>query len=160
LAQKLQAEIRQTKPFASAAEEALLNLQRTADCFRRDFQQALKPYGITATQYNALRILRGAADEALTCSELGERLVSSDPDITRLLNRLQRRGLIERQRDTHDRRSVKTVISPAGLHLLQKLTPLIEEHTDERVRHMGQAKLEALIDLLEDLRQPLSSAEG
>jgi DNA-binding MarR family transcriptional regulator len=156
LAKKLQAEIKQLKPFGSTGEEAILNLQRSADCFRREMQLALKPFGITTTQYNALRILRGSGDKPLTCSELGERLVSSDPDITRLLGRLQKQGLIERRRDEQDRRAVMTVITAAGLRLLDKSTPTIEQRIDQSVRHMDEQQLEMLIDLLELLRAPFS----
>jgi DNA-binding MarR family transcriptional regulator len=156
LAKKLQAEIKQARPFSSPGEEAILNVHRTADCFRRHLQQTLKPYGITTTQYNALRILRGAGVEGLTCSELGKRLVSSDPDITRLLARLQKQALIERLRHHHDRRVVMTIITSAGLALLERISPVLEQRIDQSVRHMAAAQLEVLIDLLEILRAPLA----
>lgn len=160
MGKRLQGELKQTKPFASLEEEALLNLQRTADCFRRELQQTLKPYGITMTQYNALRILRGARAHGLTCSELGKRLVSSDPDITRLLGRLERQGLIERRRHQEDRRSVLTAITDAGLQLLEKITPTLDDAIRQSGKHMSKTQLEMLIDLLETLRAPFSMADG
>jgi DNA-binding MarR family transcriptional regulator len=164
LGRSLQAELKQGKPFASLEEEALLNVQRTADCFRRELQQTLKPYGITMTQDNALRILRGAGTNGLACSELGDRLVSGDPDITRLLGRLDRQGLVERRRDGNDRRIVLTVITSDGLLLLEKLVPVLDAAIRNSLRHLNAAKLGTLIDLLEALRAPFSrpwvEAEG
>ncbi len=151
---KLRAELKQGKPFSSLAEEALLNLERTADCFRRELQKALKPHGITQTQYNALRILRGAQPNGLTCSELGERLVSSDPDITRLLERLARLGLINRHRATADKRVVVTEIAPAGLALLISLVPILDDHIRRSLAHMDRTAQLRLINLLEDARAP------
>lgn len=151
---KLRAELKQGKPFSSLAEEALLNLERTADCFRRELQKALKPHGITQTQYNALRILRGAQPNGLTCSELGERLVSSDPDITRLLERLARLGLITRHRASDDKRVVVTEIAPAGLALLAAMVPLLDEHIRRSLAHMDRSAQLRLINLLEDARAP------
>jgi DNA-binding MarR family transcriptional regulator len=154
LGKTLQAELKQGKPFAGVEEEALLNLQRTADCLRRELQQTLKPYGITTTQYNALRILRGAGLVGLACSDIGERLVSADPDITRLLGRLARQGLIDRRRDPQDRRIVLTVITPDGLALLEKLDPVLDASTRASLDHMTAAELSALIQLLEAVRSP------
>lgn len=150
----LQEELKQGRPFSSLEEEALLNVQRTADCMRRQLQSTLKPYGITPTQYNALRILRGAGDDGLACSELGERLVSSDPDITRLLARLARQGLIERRQGGRDRRVVLTMITTAGLQLLEKLSPLLEETVRAIFGHMEATRLREIIDSMEALRAP------
>ena len=152
--------MKQGKPFSSLAEETILNLERTADCFRRELQKALKPHSITQTQYNALRILRGAQPDGLTCSELGERLVSSDPDITRLLERLARQGLIHRHRATVDRRVVVTKIAPAGLELLDRLVPMLDEHIRLSLTHMDRSAQERLIDLLEDARSPYIRQAG
>ena len=154
MGQKLRAELKQSKPFSSLAEEAILNLERTADCFRREFQKALKPHGITQTQYNVLRILRGAQPDGLTCSELGERLVSSDPDITRLLERMKRQGLITRQRATVDKRVIVARIAPAGLTLLHSIVPLLDERIRHSLAHMDSPAQETLINLLEDARAP------
>ena len=160
MSEKLRAELKQGKPFSSLAEEAILNLERTADCFRREFQKALKPHGITQTQYNALRILRGAQPDGLTCSELGERLVSSDPDITRLLERLARLGLIHRHRATADKRVVVTEITAAGLDLLAGLVPSLDKHIRLSLAHMDRSAQEMLINLLEDARSPYVRQSG
>jgi len=159
VADRLRTELKQKRPFSSLAEETLLNLERTADCFRRDIQQALKPYGLTGTQYNALRILRGALPDGLACSELGQRLVSSDPDITRLLARLLRQGLVQRNRASGDRRVVITKITPSGLSLLETVVPVIDQHVLKSVQHMTKNSLQTLVDLLEEARFPCAESE-
>jgi DNA-binding MarR family transcriptional regulator len=155
MGERLRVELKQNKPFGSKAEEALLNVERTADCFRRELQHMLKPFGITSTQYNALRILRGALPEGLTCSELGQRLVSSDPDITRLLDRLARQGLASRRRGCGDKRIVLTKISDDGLALLERVIPVIDAGVQRIAAHMSEQQLTELIDLLEIARLPL-----
>src|SRR6201999_2201075 len=112
-------------PFSSVEEEMLLNLQRTSGRVQHQFQQMAKPKGLTPTQYNVLRILRGAGENGLRCSEVGERLISDDPDITRLLDRLQKQKLIRRKRDLKDRRVIYTFITAEGLRLLKKLDPVV-----------------------------------
>ncbi len=102
----LQVELKQKVPFTSREQEAYLALLRTADALQSSMEARLKEFGLTGTQYNALRILRGAGVEGLPCSEVGERMITHDPDITRLLDRLQKRGLVERSRGKHDRRVV------------------------------------------------------
>jgi DNA-binding MarR family transcriptional regulator len=154
MANKLQHEIKQSSPFSSLEEEAILNLTRTADRLQNSFRQMLKPHGLTPTQYNALRILRGAVPGGLTCSELGNRLVSADPDITRLVNRLARQNLVVRHRDEQDRRVIHTEITAAGLEKLKVLDPLVTESVQNQVKHMGSRRLSLLIDLLEEAREP------
>src|SRR6266853_5071401 len=100
----LQAELKQNVPFTSREAEAYLSLLRTADALQTRVEAKLKEFGLTGTQYNALRILRGAGPEGLPCSEIGERMITHDPDITRLLNRLEDRGFVGRSRAKHDRR--------------------------------------------------------
>src|SRR5205823_14395790 len=107
---KLAKEIKQTKPFSSAAEEAILNIQRTASVLGQQFAEALKPHGLSETQYNALRILRGAGSHGLACQAIAERMINRDPDITRLLDRLEARNLIQRARSTQARRVLVTRI--------------------------------------------------
>src|ERR1700687_5078261 len=121
MAKGIQAEIQQTKPFSTLEDEALVSLQRTADRLQGRLGDMLKPHGLSPTQYNALRILRGAGDEGRSCSEIAERMINRDPDITRLVDRLERRGLVARSRAGRDRRGVKTRITPAGLELLRGL---------------------------------------
>ena len=110
-------EIGQQKPFASAAEEALLNLLRTADALQREMHLLIKPWGVTSTQYNVLRILRGAQPQGLTCTAIGTRMITADPDITRLVARLKAMKLVRQQRDKQDRRVVWNHISTEGLTL-------------------------------------------
>lgn len=150
---KLKDEIGQARPFSSVAEEALLNLLRTADCLQRTMQRATRAHGITGTQYNVLRILRGAHPQGLTCSAIGDRMIAADPDITRLLTRLKTMGLIRQQRDKRDRRVVWTQISPAGLALLSELDPAIQQLPAQLLGHIGPADLDRLVELLELARQ-------
>ncbi len=153
MGRKLKSEIQQTQPFASLEEKALLNVARTADHLRRGLHSVLKHKGLTTTQYNALRILRGAGTDGLTCSELGSRLVSSDPDITRLLDRLAKQGLVRRHRHQRDRRVVLTDITDEGRRQLEIITPGLDRHIRQLLVHMDASRLEMLIDLLEEARQ-------
>ena len=148
----LQTELKQKIPFSSREQEAYLALLRTADALQSRTELKLKEFGLTGTQYNALRILRGAGPDGLPCSEIGERMITRDPDITRLLNRLEQRGLVERARDRQDRRVIFGKITVAGLKLLQELDGPIEKHSRELLRHVGQGPLKRLIDLLELVR--------
>jgi DNA-binding MarR family transcriptional regulator len=152
---KLQEEIKQTRPFANIEEEALLNIRRTSDKLQHYTQQLFKPHGVTPTQYNVLRILRGAGENGLRCSEVGERLVSSDPDITRLLDRLQKQKLVRRKRDAKDRRVIHTMISAEGLRLLKEMDPLVNDGVKQILKHMSREKLTTLVALLEEARQTL-----
>jgi DNA-binding MarR family transcriptional regulator len=152
---KLQEEIKQTRPFTSLEEEALLNLKRTASRLQHVIQQMIKPMGLTPTQYNVLRILRGAGENGLRCSEVGERLVSDDPDITRLLDRLQKQKLVRRKRDGKDRRVILTTITPEGLSLLKEMDPMVTDNAKQLLQHMSQEKLTTLITLLEEVREAL-----
>ena len=149
---RLAGEIRQTKPFSSPAEEALLNLQRTASVLGQAIAEALKPHGLSETQYNALRILRGAGPKGLACQEIAGRMIARDPDITRLLDRLEARKLIERARSQEDRRVVVTRISESGLKLVASLDASLRELPRKILGHLGEKKLKALIGLLEEAR--------
>ena len=148
----LQAELKQKIPFTNREQEAYLSLMRTADALQTQIEAQLKEFGLTGTQYNALRILRGAGPEGLPCREIGERMITRDPDITRLLNRLEDRGLVERTRASHDRRVIYGKITAVGLKLLRTMDNPIEKHGREILRHVGQEKLKQLIDLLELVR--------
>lgn len=149
----LKIEIEQQIPFASGEEEALLNLVRTSDCVTRALRRKIRPWGITATQYNVLRILRGAQPAGLTCSEIGSRMVTAEPDITRLLARLKALKLIRQQHDRQDRRVVRTQISEAGLKLLSEMDPVIARAPQELLGHMNSDDIGTLIRLLERARQ-------
>jgi DNA-binding MarR family transcriptional regulator len=149
----LKSEIAQASPFSSAEEEAFLNLMRTSDCLQRAFQQRIRDFGLTSTQYNVLRILRGAQPDGLTCAAIGARMIAMEPDITRLLARLKRLKLIRQHRDRHDRRVVWTQISDAGLDLLQAMDPVIQRIPVELLGHIGGAALADLTRLLEQARR-------
>ena len=151
-AEGLQAELKQKAPFTSREQEAYLSLLRTADALQAQVEARLKEFGLTGTQYNALRILRGAGPDGLPCREIGERMITRDPDITRLLNRLEDRGFVERTRARHDRRVIYGNITAAGLKLLRELDVPIEKHGREMLRHVPQEKLKQLIELLELVR--------
>jgi DNA-binding MarR family transcriptional regulator len=148
----LLAELKQKAPFTSREQEAYLSLLRTTDALETQVEAWLKDFELTGTQYNALRILRGAGPEGLPCREIGERMITHDPDITRLLNRLEDRGFVERTRAKHDRRIIYGKITPDGLKLLREMDGPIEKHGREMLRHVGQEKLKQLIELLELVR--------
>jgi len=145
----LKLEIVQEPPFSSVEEEALLNLMRTSDCLQRAFHLKTRDWGVTSTQYNVLRILRGAQPNGLTCSAIGSRMITAEPDITRLLARLKGLKLIQQRRDRHDRRVVWTQISAAGLNLLREMDPVIQRIPRELLGHLSGAELAELIRLLE-----------
>ena len=144
--------LKQTRPFGSVAQEAYINVLRTADALSRATEGILKRAELSGTQYNVLRILRGAGPEGLACSEIGGRMITRDPDITRLLDRLEKRGLVTRKRGEIDRRVVTTRITATGLRLLTGLNrPVLEAH-ERQLEHMGRKRLQALIRLLEAAR--------
>jgi len=145
-------EIRQRKPFRRIEDEAFVNLQRTADALLQGVAAALKPVGLSPAQYNVLRILRGAGPDGLACRQIGERMITRDPDITRLLDRLEERGLVTRNRDRADRRVITTRITEKGLRLLKDLDGPIEHLHVEQLGHLGDQRLRSLIDLLEVAR--------
>jgi DNA-binding MarR family transcriptional regulator len=118
MARPLQEEIRQQKPFVSLEQEAVLNVLRTADVLQQRLAAALKPFKLSHSQYNVLRILRGAGPKGLACREISERMITRDPDITRLLDRLEARGLLTRTRAQKDRRVVTARITSEGQRLL------------------------------------------
>lgn len=151
-AKSLQAELKQKVPFTSREQEAYLSLLRTAGVLEAQVEARLKDFGLTGTQYNALRILRGAGPEGLPCREIGERMITHDPDITRLLNRLKGRGLVERTRARQDRRVILGKITPAGLTLLREMDRPLEKYGRAMLRHVGQGRLKRLIELLELVR--------
>lgn len=154
----LQHEIHQNKPFHSIRQEAILGLLKTADLIRRVISSVVEPAGITMQQYNVLRILRGAGPDGLACSEIGHRLVTRDPDVTRLLDRLETRALISRGREHADRRVVTARITPAGLALLDTLDAPVRAAVEQMLDHMGARQLTALIDLLELARAPVAES--
>jgi len=150
---KLQAEIRQTRPFAAIEEEALLNIVRTAEVVQRMIAEFLKDFDLSPAQYNVLRILRGAGTAGVTCSQIGERLLTHDPDITRLLDRMESRGLIARERSSTDRRAVITRLTDDGLRLTDSIDAPIRAMTKSRMGNFGREGLAGLISELERVRE-------
>ncbi len=150
---RLEREIRQGKPFGSPEEEAALNVHRTSAVLEEAFAGELRPRGLTGTQYNALRILRGAGPAGLPCGEVGNRMVRRDPDVTRLLDRLAARGLVARARGPVGRRVVQARITPAGLRLLATLDAPMSRLPRRLLGHLGPKRVRLLIDLLEEARE-------
>lgn len=149
----LKDEIKQSKPFSSPLEEALLNIVRTAEVLRTAGTEMLRPYGITLTQYNVLRILRGAGAAGLPCGAIAERMVTQDSDITRLLDRLSAMELIERGRSDHDRRVVTTVLTTDGKKLLARLDPIVRQLHQDLLGQLDERTLAAMIRGLEQIRE-------
>ena len=145
-------EIHQFKPFASIEEELLVSLLRTTDLLQEQFEQMIRPFNISMTQYNVLRILRGAEPEGRTCGEIGERMIAREPDVTRLLERMEKAGLIKRTRDSSDRRVVLTRITSCGLKLLEEMEPKLRK-IDGLLKPMGERKIEAMLGLLDEVRE-------
>lgn len=148
---KLQGELRQTRPFGSLEEEVHLSILRTAEKLVTGVNETLKQSELTPTQYNALRILRGAGDEGASCREISERMVTKDSDITRLLDRLEGRGLIARAR-AEDRRFIIARITPEGTQLLSELDGPVAECHRRQLGHLGKSKLSSLRALLDEAR--------
>src|SRR2546426_9656451 len=139
-------------PAPTAEQEIYLRLQRTADALLRGVEETLKPAALSHTQYNALRILRGAGLKGLACREVADRMLTHDPDITRLLDRLEARGLVTRSRERLDRRVITVRITAKGLTLLEKADqPVLDLHR-RQLRHLGARRPRRLMSLL-DLAQ-------
>ena len=154
----LRDEIKQRRPFRSLAEEVALNLHRTANAMGQAFGPVLKDADLTPTQYNVLRILRGAGKAGLPCGEIANRMITKDPDITRLVDRLVKRGLVRRDRDEADRRVVRTVITAEGQRLLARLDAPVDDANTRLLGHLGARKLRQLAALLESARAGLTRA--
>lgn len=139
------------KPFSPSPEAKLfVALIRAADRLAQDAELLIKSHGLTATQYNVLRILRGAGPDGLPCQRIGDRMISRDPDMTRLLDRMEKRTLITRERQTMDRRVIKTRITSAGLEILKSLDAPVDELHKRQFRCISAAKLKALAEAIEE----------
>lgn len=149
----LKTELKQSKPFSSLEVEAFLNILRTAEVLMQGVTETLKPHELSPTQYNALRILRGAGSGGLACSEVGERMVNKDPDITRLLDRLEQRELVTRERGAKDRRVVTAKITAKGMKLLAALDGPVDAVHRRQLGALGNKNLRQLVSLLEAARE-------
>jgi len=156
---RLQGELKQNKPFASIEVEAFLNLVRTADMLGRHLGGLLKSHDLTMTQYNVLRILRGTGASGLPCGEIGARLVTWDPDITRLIDRLEKRALVARAREDADRRVVLVRLTPSGTAFLAAIDADEQVNTalQTALGHIPAPDLAQLITALENIRDHLRS---
>ena len=155
MAGRIQSEIRQSKAFAHISEEAVLNILRTSDVLTQLLTDVLKSSGLSPTQYNVLRILRGAGGKGVCCREIGERLVTRDPDVTRLIDRLEKRDLLMRTRDKEDRRYITIQLTATGMDLVDRLDEPVEMWSRKLVRHISNEDTKILIGLLERLREGL-----
>lgn len=151
----LQAELKQTKPFASIYEETWLAVVKTADGLRRATGRRLEARDTTLQQYNVLRILRGAGPRGVATLSIGERLVEDAPGMTRLLDRLEAKGLARRERCEKDRRQVLCHLTAAGAALLAELDPLVDAESDALRARLTAQEAETLVELLEKLRAPV-----
>jgi len=143
---------KRTKRPTLAEETTFLELLRTTDQLSRNLVPILKAEDLSSTQYNVLRILRGSP-EGLPCGEIGNRMITRDPDITRLLDRMEKRGLISRCRETKDRRMVMARITTEGLKLLARLDEPVEQGHREQLGHLGRERLKTLCELLREARR-------
>lgn len=154
----LQSEIQQTRPFRSSSQEAVLGILRTADLLRRVISKIVEPWGITQQQYNVLRILRGAGGEGLPTLTIAQRMVERTPGITRLIDRLESKGWVERKRCQDDRRQVVCRITQMGLDLLAELDGPIDAFDDTGLAMLDTRDQEQLIILLDRVREGLRSS--
>ena len=150
---RLQDELKQTRPWGNLQEEVAISILRTAAVLEHETAQVLKPAGITTTQYNVLRILRGAEPDGLGRNEVRDRLISPVPDATRLLDRLADMGLVVRTRGGEDRRVVVARITRAGLELIAPLDAVLERLHRRQLGHLGERKLRTLVGLLAEARE-------
>ena len=146
-------ELKQNKPFESLEDEVFVNILRTSEVLMRHQTEFLKQFELTPSQFNVLRILRGSRADGLICREISERMVAFDPDVTKLLDRLEARGFITRERQQKDRRVITVRITEEGLALLKKIDQPILDSVGELLGHMSEKKLKTLNGLIEEARE-------
>jgi MarR family transcriptional regulator, organic hydroperoxide resistance regulator len=157
---RLREEIQQNKPFQNGAHAASLAMLRTADELRRGLDELIDPLGISAEQYNVLRILRGAGENGLATLEIAGRLLERNPGITRLIDKLEAKQLVQRRRCDKDRRHVYCTITEAGAALVQSLDEPARQANLERFRGLTDQEIDTLIDLLDRVRYPETERES
>ncbi len=150
----IQKEIKQSRPFRSSSQEAAVALMRTVDMLKRHLSSVVEASGVTLQQYNVLRILRGSHPDSLLTLEIADRMIEQAPGITRLLDRLELRGLIRRERCSSDRRRVHCWITDEGLRILNELDPRMDA-ADDAIGVIGENKIARLIKLLDEIRDNL-----
>ncbi|HXY01845.1 MAG TPA: MarR family transcriptional regulator [Candidatus Limnocylindrales bacterium] len=139
--------------LAPLEDRLFVAILKTADSLSQEAELLLKSSGLTGTQYNVLRILRGAEPDGILCRGIAERMISRDPDMTRLLDRMEKRAWITRERQKDDRRVIKTRITPDGLKLLKKLDQPVHDLHEKQFRHIAASRLKLLAKLLEEVRK-------
>jgi len=149
----LQEEIRQSKPFASLQQEVLLNIARTAAVLGHRMEQQFRPFGLTATQYNVLRIIAGAGSEGISQCDIAGRLVAETPDVPRLLKRTETAGLIRRSANPADKRVLRVHLTSAGSRLLQQIGAEVDTMTGDFFPNLSKTQLRALNELLNASRE-------
>lgn len=149
--------IRQGRPFSGVEHQVFLAIQRAAADLTQESAALLRPHGLSGAQYNILRILRGAGDEGLACGEIADRLVTRDPDMTRLLDRMERQGLVTRARASHDRRVVTTRVTEEGKNILAQLDEPMAALHRRQFAHMDATRLRELATLLDEVVSPAPS---
>jgi DNA-binding MarR family transcriptional regulator len=154
----LRGELKQNRPFASATQEAAVSLLRTADLVRRAVAVVVEPHGLTPQQYNVLRILRGAGADGLPTLEIAQRMIEQTPGITRLVDRLEIKKLVSRERCPTDRRQVFCRITPAGLSLLERLDSPVHEAEAVALSDLSERQLAELLELLDRARHGLHAS--
>jgi DNA-binding MarR family transcriptional regulator len=155
---RIQLEIKQTRPFASQTQEVAIALMRTADLIRRAVAAVVEPHGITPQQYNVLRILRGAGERGLPTLEIAERMIEQTPGITRLVDRLETKKFVVRERCKTDRRQVFCLITKDGLALLKKLDGPVAK-ADSILAGLSKRELTQLVELLDRARDGIMTKQ-
>lgn len=152
---QIHTDLKQTRPLENLEHMAQLSIIRTSSMLMDAFERVLKPHGITSTQFNVLRILRGAGPDGLCRNEIGERMVNRMPDVTRLLDRMEEAGYISRERSAEDRRMVRTRLTDAGAELLDRLDADVLGEQKRPFRDLDEQQLRSLIDILATVRKTL-----
>jgi|SRR5262252_6150922 len=150
---RIQRELKQRKPFPSRRQEAGVALLRTADVVKRRMAKVIEPAGVTLQQYNVLRILRGAGEGGIATLEIARRMIEQTPGITRLLDRLEHKRLVRRERCPSDRRQVLCWITAPGLELLDDLDVTVNRADSHALRMLGGDEVDRLIELLDSIRE-------
>jgi DNA-binding MarR family transcriptional regulator len=141
------------KPAPLLEQDAFMSIQKNSDWLMREFEEVLKDENLSPAQYNVLRILRTAGPGGMACHEIGERMITRDPDMTRLLDRLEERELLSRSREKHDRRVIRTRISQTGLKMLRDLDDPVRSLHRRQLGHLSEKRLRLLVRLLESVRE-------
>ena len=144
------------KPPPLLEQDAFMSIQRNADWLMRELEEILKDHNLSPAQYNVLRILRTAGPNGMACHEIGERMITRDPDMTRLLDKLEDRDLLSRSRERQDRRVIRTRISAVGLKLLKELDDPVRNLHRKQLGHLSEKRLRLLVRLLESVREQVA----